>query len=49
MMLRFKFQFFFQKIIQNGSHWMQKNTSNLVVKTVYELNIQVKSYCKKTA
>ena len=28
---------------------MQKNGSNLVVKTVCELNIQVKSYCEKTS
>ena len=40
---------FFSKNIQNGSHMMQKNTSNLVVKTVCELNIRVKSYFEKTS
>ena len=37
----------FLKNIQNRSYIMQKNGSNLVVKTVCELDIQMKSYREK--
>ena len=38
----------FKKNIQNGSHMMQKIVSNLVAKIICQLDIQVKSYHKKS-
>ena len=36
--------FIFLKNIQNGAHIVRKNTSNLVVKTVCQMDVRVRSY-----
>jgi len=42
--LNFKF---FKKYIHNGSHIVQKNASNLVVKIDFKVHVCVKSYLEK--